>query len=73
MAGNKHRPLPGVILPGDRYVTSAVKRLGEDWSFSEAFVVFVAFLLFFHVFCLVLLINFVYLHTVKGVATICSP
>ena len=58
-------------LPGDRYVTSTVKRFGEEWFFSEAFVVFCYILVIFRLFCLVVKRIFVYLHTVKGVATIC--
>lgn len=49
------------------------KRLGEDMFFSGAFVVFRHISAIFCVFCLVIFGNFVYLHTVKGVATICPP
>ena len=55
--------MPGDIMPGERYLAATVKRLGEDWFFSGAFVVFAIFLLFFHVFCLVVKRKFVYLQT----------
>ena len=54
-------------------MASTAKRLGEDKFFSEAFGVFRHISAIFRVFCLVVKKNFVYLHTVKGVATICSP
>lgn len=49
------------------------KRLGEDRFFSGAFGVFLQISVFFREFCLVIKEIFVYLHTSKGVATICSP
>lgn len=44
-------------------MTSAVKRLGEDCSFSEAFGGFRCISAFFRVFCLVVKRIFVYLQT----------
>jgi hypothetical protein len=61
------------VLPGDRFLTSTTKRLGEECFFSGAFVVFYHISAIFRAFCLVILGNFVNLHTVKGVATICYP
>ena len=61
------------VLPGDGYVASKGKRPGGEWFFSEAFVVFRRISAIFRAFCLVVFGNFVYLHTVKGVATISSP
>ncbi len=52
---------------------STAKRLGEDWFFSGAFVVFCCISTIFRAFCLVEKRNLVYLQTVKGVATICFP
>ncbi len=57
----------------DRYVVSIVKRLGEDYFFSGAFVFFQHISAIFRAFCLVVFGNFVYLHTVKGVDTISHP
>lgn len=54
-------------------MASTAKRLGEEWFFSEAFVVFRHISVIFRVFCLEVIRFFVYLQTVKGVATICSP
>ena len=50
-----------------RDVAAMGKRLGEEWFFSEAFDIFRHISTIFRVLCLVVLGNFVYLHTVKGV------
>lgn len=52
-------------------MASTAKCLGEEWFFSEAFVVFRRISDIFRVFCLVVFGFFVYLHTVRG-ATICT-
>lgn len=60
-------------LAGDRFVISIAKRPGKERFFSGAFAVFRRISDIFRVICLVIKRIFVYLHTVKGVATICSP
>lgn len=39
-------------LPGDRYLAATAKRLGEEWFFSGAFVVFRNISVIFRAFCL---------------------
>lgn len=58
---------------GGRYLASTDKRLGEDCSFSGAFVVFCDISAIFRALCFVEKRNFVYLQAVKGVAPISDP
>ena len=76
MAGDGYVACHGrgrVRMAGDGYVAATGKRLGEDQSFSGAFVVFRCISEILCEFCLEVMRIFVYLHTVKGVATVCSP
>ena len=57
-------------LVPDIYIPNASEKID---SFPGYLSFFVAFLLFFRLICLGVLRIFVYLHTVKGVATICAP
>ena len=42
---------------GDRYMTSTVKRLGEEWFFSGAFVVFRNISVIFRTFCFEVMVS----------------
>ena len=54
-------------------MAATAKRLGKVILFSGAFGVFCYISAIFRVFCLVILRNFVYLHTVEGGDTISHP
>lgn len=60
-------------MTGDRFLTSTVKRLGEEWFFTGAFVVFSPYFCYFFVFCLVVKRKLLNLHAEKALLPTAAP